>query len=236
MSLLCKEVLKSFRSGFIILPATIWVFAMVTPALGSTSISIPGGEKSAKMDEEKILLAQCDDCQMGQHRGGRHMGRGRGCEQGGMGQRGGMGCGPGGKGPRGPMQHGMRHGGGQDVKAECPQSRSTANAPEQYYGQANPLEKNAGNIEQGRLLYQLNAQPTCTMCHGLKGDGQGMMGGGMNPPPRNFACAETMDALPDGQLFWIIKNGSAGTGMPAFSDLRDAQVWQLILFLRTLSK
>ncbi len=44
-----------------------------------------------------------------------------------------------------------------------------------------------------------------------------------------------MESIPDGQLFWIIRNGSAGTGMPAFSDLGDEQIWQLVHFLRTLA-
>ena len=97
-------------------------------------------------------------------------------------------------------------------------------------------KKTADIIESGRLLFQLDAQPTCTMCHGRNGDGTGMMGGSMVPPPRNFTCGETMNAIPDGQIFWIIKNGSPGTGMPAFSGLKDEQVWQLVHYLRSLVK
>lgn len=214
--------------------AFLWISVAASPALGSTSASFSSEEKSKKMVEEKFLLTQCDDCGMGRHRGGRHMRRGRGCGQGGMRHREGMRCGPGGKGHRSPMGHGILSGVEQNVKAVCPQSRSTAKAPEKYYNQANPLENNVDNIEKGRLLYQLDVQPTCTMCHGLKGDGFGMMGAGMNPPPRNFSCSETMDSLPDGQLFWIIKNGSAGTGMPAFQDLNNKQIWQLILYIKSL--
>ena len=60
------------------------------------------------------------------------------------------------------------------------------------------------------------------------GDGQGPMGAALNPHPRNFTCGETMNDLPDGQLFWIIKKGSPGTGMMAFSGMPDNQIWQLI--------
>jgi mono/diheme cytochrome c family protein len=45
-----------------------------------------------------------------------------------------------------------------------------------------------------------------------------------------------MKDLPDGQLFWIIKNGSPGTGMMPFSTLPDEQVWQLIHYIRSLAK
>jgi mono/diheme cytochrome c family protein len=87
----------------------------------------------------------------------------------------------------------------------------------------------------GRLLFELDAQPSCTACHG-SGDGLGMMSAGLTPPPRNFTCKETMETIPDGQLFWIIRNGSEGTGMPAFSDLSDEQIWRLILFVRSFAQ
>ncbi len=45
-----------------------------------------------------------------------------------------------------------------------------------------------------------------------------------------------MRGIPDGQLFWIIKNGSSGTGMMVFSGLPDDQVWQLIHYIRSLAK
>jgi len=45
-----------------------------------------------------------------------------------------------------------------------------------------------------------------------------------------------MDSLPDGQLFWIIQNGSPGTAMPAFKGLADEQIWQLIHYIRHFSE
>ena len=67
-------------------------------------------------------------------------------------------------------------------------------------------------------------------------NGQGFMGAGLAPPPRNFTCGKMMKDLPDGQLFWIIKSGSSGTGMMSFAGLPDEQVWQLIHFIRSLAK
>jgi hypothetical protein len=64
----------------------------------------------------------------------------------------------------------------------------------------------------------------------------GMMAPGLNPPPRNFTCTETMKNIPDGQMFWVIKNGSSGTGMVAYKSLKDEHIWQIILYLRTLAK
>jgi hypothetical protein len=45
-----------------------------------------------------------------------------------------------------------------------------------------------------------------------------------------------MKDIPDGQLFWIIKNGSQGTGMMSYAGLPDEQIWQLIQYIRWLAK
>jgi hypothetical protein len=45
-----------------------------------------------------------------------------------------------------------------------------------------------------------------------------------------------MKNLPDGQLFWVIKNGSPGTGMMPFGNLSDDEVWELIHYIRSLAK
>jgi mono/diheme cytochrome c family protein len=74
------------------------------------------------------------------------------------------------------------------------------------------------------------------MCHGEKGDGKGVMGTALVPPPRNFTCGVMMNEIPDGQLYWVIKNGSPGTGMMSFAGLPDEQVWQLIHYIRSLAK
>ncbi len=74
------------------------------------------------------------------------------------------------------------------------------------------------------------------MCHGIKGNGNGKLAVNLAPPPRNFTCAETMKEISDGQMFWIIKNGSGGTKMPAHKEtLTDREIWQLILYIKNFS-
>jgi len=109
-------------------------------------------------------------------------------------------------------------------------------APEEFYNLTNPLENTSENIEKGRSLFTLDVQPTCVMCHGSQGDGTGGFGANLSPPPRNFTCTETMNDITDGQLFWIIRNGSPDTGMPPFQDLQDEQIWNLIRFIRSLAR
>lgn len=119
----------------------------------------------------------------------------------------------------------------------CPQPRKTPNAPADFRKMVNPLPASTANVNAGKKLFHETAQPlACKQCHGDKGDGQGPMGAALNPHPRNFTCGETMKDISDGQMYWIIKNGSAGTGMMAFSGMPDDQVWQLIQYLRTLAQ
>ena len=78
----------------------------------------------------------------------------------------------------------------------------------------------------------------CSQCHGAKGEGNGNgpMARGFNSPPRNFTCTKTINNVPDGQLYWIIKNGSPETGMLSYKGLKDEQIWQMILHLRLLAQ
>ena len=119
----------------------------------------------------------------------------------------------------------------------CVQPRKTAKAPDDFLSKTNPLSSSAGAIKAGKELFLKTAQPVaCVMCHGEQGDGKGLMGAALVPPPRNFTCGAMMKDISDGQLFWIIKNGSPGTGMMSFASLPDEQVWQLIHYIRSLAK
>ncbi len=119
----------------------------------------------------------------------------------------------------------------------CLQPRFTKQAPPEMYDFNNPLEANPENYKKGKLLFQVKANPLpCKNCHGMMGDGSGPMARGFNPPPRNFTCTKTINGVPDGQLFWIIKNGSPGTGMLSYKGLKEEEIWQIILFVRQLAK
>jgi cytochrome c553 len=119
----------------------------------------------------------------------------------------------------------------------CPQNRKTRNAPSRYLKKKNPQSDSPENIAAGKQLYYKDAKPTaCSLCHGVRGNGNGRLAKGLNPPPRNFTCAVLMDTISDGQLFWIIKNGSRGTAMPNHREtLSDKKIWQLIRFIRQFS-
>jgi mono/diheme cytochrome c family protein len=125
----------------------------------------------------------------------------------------------------------------QAMAQDCPQERKTQKAPAKFIKMENPLPADAANIKAGADLFNKKAKPiACKTCHGVKGDGKGDADFESTPPARIFTCNKTMEALPDGQLFWIIKNGSKNTSMFSFASLSDNQVWQLIHYIRQFAK
>jgi hypothetical protein len=120
------------------------------------------------------------------------------------------------------------------VSGICPQNRKTERAPGRYLEKVNPLAPTKENIEKGRKLFSEDAKPSaCKLCHDSKGNGNGSLTRRIEPPPRNFTCGIVMRDLLDGQLLWVIQNGSRGAAMPVHKfPLGKEQIWQLILYIR----
>lgn len=117
---------------------------------------------------------------------------------------------------------------------ECPQPRYTDPAPDEYQQRKNPLAPDT-DLRAARRIYLGDGDAvSCAACHGEKGDGRGRMSAMFDPRPRNFACAQTVKGIPDGQLFWIIRFGAPGgaAAMPPHPRLTDRQIWELVLLLR----
>lgn len=145
-----------------------------------------------------------------------------------------------------------------DIPAgDCDAGRSTPQAPEAYWFRENPLDASRQNLAAGKRLYEAEARPIpCASCHGIAGKGDGEMSGKLVPKPTNFTCRERMRALTDGHIFWLVEQGSGvysllpghlreGTRRPGRrprytamrghrNDLTDNQIWQLVLYIRTL--
>jgi mono/diheme cytochrome c family protein len=118
----------------------------------------------------------------------------------------------------------------------CPELRNTEYAPAAIAAKNNPLQHNAQNLGAGESLYEGELKSvSCDTCHGSGGAGNGSLASQFATPPRNFTCAKTMHGLSDGQLFWIIKNGSVDTSMQAYDRLSDEQIWQLVMYVRSFA-
>jgi mono/diheme cytochrome c family protein len=114
------------------------------------------------------------------------------------------------------------------------ESWESADAPEFERAPA-PVE---GSVDRGRELHQRY----CAGCHGESGNGSGPAARFFrNHPPRNFLRGEYkfrstfVGASPtDRDLFESIRNG-VGASMPAWRQLSDRQVWDLVAWLKSLS-
>ena len=100
----------------------------------------------------------------------------------------------------------------------------------------NPLEATPENIERGKALFQ--GKGFCVTCHGRDGRGLGDIAGLRGKLPRNFTDQTWQAARADGELFWILKNGSPGTDMAPFIPLvlTEEEAWQVLLYVRSFGK
>ncbi|HVZ84688.1 MAG TPA: c-type cytochrome [Terracidiphilus sp.] len=85
----------------------------------------------------------------------------------------------------------------------------------------NPYAGSAQAAEAGKHLFDEN----CAKCHGA--DALGRHG-------RPSLRSERISHATDGELAWILKNGSAWKGMPSWSSLPEPERWQIIAYLRSL--
>ncbi len=119
----------------------------------------------------------------------------------------------------------------------CPQPRNTRNVPKKFRKLKNPLKATPENIASGKNLFHILVKPTpCKNCHGVTGDGMGLMSWALAPLPRNFSCKETMQKISEGQMFGVIKNGARGSSCLPNRGLKDEQIWQLIIYIQELAK
>jgi mono/diheme cytochrome c family protein len=76
----------------------------------------------------------------------------------------------------------------------------------------------------------------CYGCHGRLGDGRGPNAPDMVPRPRNLRNHGFFTRVSDARIYESIKYGIVGTGMPPWDVLTRKQRWDLIYFVRRLSK
>ena len=94
----------------------------------------------------------------------------------------------------------------------------------------NPVPWQAGVVERGAALFQTH----CAVCHGPEGRGDGPSAAGLNPKPANLT-SEHVDDHTDGDIFWWLNYGIAGSAMPSFeTTLSDVERWELIRYIRSL--
>ncbi|MDO6445655.1 cytochrome c/FTR1 family iron permease [Colwellia sp. 1_MG-2023] len=94
-----------------------------------------------------------------------------------------------------------------------------------------PLPKRLLSKEATFSLFENN----CASCHGISGQGNGVLASGLEPAPTDFTDktrAENRSLL---GLFDAISNGLDDTAMPAFTQLKEQQKWSLAFYVGGLA-
>jgi mono/diheme cytochrome c family protein len=85
----------------------------------------------------------------------------------------------------------------------------------------NPYAGQAEAIAAGKKVFEDH----CAKCHGEDG-----MGKGKRPSLRS----ERVQGATDGEIFWLLKNGNLGKGMPTWAGLPEPMRWQIVTFVKSL--
>ena len=95
----------------------------------------------------------------------------------------------------------------------------------------NPTPDDEASVKEGMEHFQHH----CQVCHGLDGHATGVPFAAMMDPPVPDLSEKEIQEYADGQLKWIIENGIAPSGMPAWKGmLDDDEMWKLVCFIRHL--
>lgn len=90
----------------------------------------------------------------------------------------------------------------------------------------------AADPAAGRAIFEAN----CTACHGLAGDGRGPAAGPLKVKPTDFTQPAWWGTRTDPEVAAAIRASKPGSPMTAFAKLDDAQVADLVAYLRSLSR
>lgn len=72
----------------------------------------------------------------------------------------------------------------------------------------------------------------CASCHGGPGVPAGNVANGLYPRPADLK--DVAKRYTPGELFWILKNGIKMSGMPAWPDHGEDELWNIVAFLERL--
>lgn len=95
----------------------------------------------------------------------------------------------------------------------------------------NPTVDFEASVNRGEDMFKKN----CAKCHGLNGNGYGVVANGFTTWPKQLWTWNGVDSGADGYLFWIIENGKSD--MPPWGlILSEDERWDLINYIKTIKK
>ena len=111
---------------------------------------------------------------------------------------------------------------------------ATGFAATNIYTGVNPVKLTSEVLENGQNKYTVY----CAPCHDQAGTGQGIINAKEPTYKPGNLHEDRIKGLADGELFWVIKNGSAGTGMVSLipAAINEEEAWMIINYERSFCK
>jgi mono/diheme cytochrome c family protein len=97
-----------------------------------------------------------------------------------------------------------------------------AKVPAQERDKVNPYKDQADAVAAGRRIFV----DRCAHCHGEDAEG--------TKKRPSLRTSRVQQEATDGDLHWLLRNGSMAYGMPSWSKLGDPQIWQVIMYVKSL--
>ena len=97
-----------------------------------------------------------------------------------------------------------------------------ARVPSNDHQKRNPYQGQPDAIAAGRNIFEEH----CAKCHGENAEG-------VKKRP-SLRTERVQQQATEGDLHWLLINGSMKKGMPSWDKLPDPQLWQLIAYLKSL--
>jgi mono/diheme cytochrome c family protein len=86
----------------------------------------------------------------------------------------------------------------------------------------NPYASHTDAVAAGQRVFHDH----CAHCHGEDAEG--------TKKRPSLRSERVQQQATEGDLHWLLVNGSMGSGMPSWSKLGDPQIWQVITYVRSL--
>jgi len=119
----------------------------------------------------------------------------------------------------------------QAQKAKEPAPSPAYVIPEEAVKRQNPVKADEKSIAEGKRLYATE----CLICHAEDGGGKSSLAESMQLTLKDLREHATTQNYTDGALFYIVQKGK-GKMPPEEGRLKDAQVWSLVNYVRSIVK
>lgn len=112
-----------------------------------------------------------------------------------------------------------------DADRDLPRAYRRLDVPQEHLASSEARQR-------GRALFIEH----CALCHGERGNGQGLRKEGLTRPPRDFTNVAWRQSTSARRVFFTIREGLQDTPMPAWKALSEQDAWEMTGYVLSLSE